>query len=68
MQSIKIKIIALGIVPRKEINNMGMLKGHIQDWLELHGYELGYDWDNLPCISMMDGDCPPAKQYHNQTN
>ena len=65
MQSIKIKIIALGIVPRKEINSMGMLKGYIQDWLELHCYEKGYDWENLPCISMMDGECPPADEYHN---
>ena len=44
---------------------MGMLKGYIQDWLELHGYEKGYDWENLPCISMMDGECPPADEYHN---
>ena len=22
---------------------MGLLKGHIQDWLEEYGYDLGYD-------------------------
>ena len=42
---------------------MGMIKGFIQDWLELHGYELGYDMDNLPPLDMMDGQCPPASEY-----
>ena len=42
---------------------MGMMKSFIHDWLEQHGWELGYDWDNLPCVSMMDGDCPPAGEY-----
>ena len=27
---------------------MGLLKTHIQDFLETIGYELGYDMDNLP--------------------
>ena len=44
---------------------MGLLKGFIHDWLEEHGWELGYDWDNLPSIDMMDGQCPPAEEYHN---
>ena len=39
---------------------MGLLKGHIQDWLEEYGYDLGYDWDNLPDLSDMDKDTPPA--------
>jgi len=33
---------------------MGLLKGHIQDWLEEVGYDLGYDWDNLPSLSEME--------------
>ena len=45
---------------------MGFTKRFIEEWLEQHGWELGYDWDNLPCISMMDGQCPPAKEYHNE--
>ena len=32
---------------------MGLLKGYIQDWLEEFGYDLGYDWDNLPSLSDM---------------
>ena len=39
---------------------MGLLKGHIQDWLEEYGYDLGYDWDNLPDLSDMDANTPPA--------
>jgi hypothetical protein len=39
---------------------MGLLKGHIQDWLEEYGYDLGYDWDNLPDLSDMDENTPPA--------
>ena len=31
---------------------MGMMKGYIFVWLE-----------NLPDISMMDGDCPSAEEY-----
>ena len=27
---------------------MGLLKSHIQDFLETVGYEMGYDMDNLP--------------------
>ena len=42
---------------------MGMMKNFIWDWLEMYGFELGYDWDILPDISMMDGDCPPMKEY-----
>ena len=33
---------------------MGLIKGYIQDWLEEYGYDLGYDWDNLPDISEME--------------
>ena len=33
---------------------MGMLKGHVQDWLDDVGYELGYDYDNLPSLTEMD--------------
>ena len=39
---------------------MGLLKGHIQDWLEEYGYDKGYDWDNLPDLSDMTPDCPDA--------
>ena len=39
---------------------MGLLKGHIQDWLEEYGYDKGYDWDNLPDLSDMDENTPPA--------
>ena len=41
---------------------MGLLKGHIQDWLEEYGYDLGYDWDNLPDISDMVANTPPATE------
>ena len=44
------------------------MKDFIHEWLEDFGFELGYDWDNLPCISMMDGNCPPAEEYHGDTN
>ena len=40
---------------------MGLLKGHVQDWLEEYGWDLGYDWDNLPPLEMMDKDCPPVE-------
>ena len=40
---------------------MGMLKGYVQDWLETYGYDLGYDWDNLPDLSDMTADCPPSE-------
>ena len=40
---------------------MGLLKGHIQEWLEEYGYSLGYDWDNLPPLEMMDANTPPAE-------
>ena len=33
---------------------MGLLKGHIQEFLETVGYDNGYDWDNLPSLSKMD--------------
>ena len=40
---------------------MGMLKGYVQEWLETYGYDLGYDWDNLPPLEDMNGaDTPPA--------
>ncbi len=39
---------------------MGLLKGHIQDWLEMYGYDKGYDWDNLPDLLDMDENTPPA--------
>ena len=47
---------------------MGMMKSFIFDWLELHVFELRYDWDNLPDISMMDGDCPTAEEYYGNNN
>ena len=47
---------------------MGMMKSFIFDWLEMYGFEWGYDWGNLPDISMMDGDCPPAEEYYGNTN
>ena len=27
---------------------MGKIRDVAQDWLSDYGYELGYDWDNLP--------------------
>ena len=39
---------------------MGMMKGFIHEWLEDFGFELGYDWDNLPSLSDMNADTPPA--------
>ena len=42
---------------------MGLLKGHVQAWLENYGYDLGYDWDNLPDLSDMNKDTPPAEEY-----
>ena len=39
---------------------MGLLKGYVQDWLETYGYDLGYDWGNLPDLSDMDANTPPA--------
>ena len=41
---------------------MGKIKGHIQEWLETYGYDLGYDMDNLPPMSEMDEFCPPATE------
>ena len=43
---------------------MGMIKSFIFDWLEDHGFELGYDWDKLPSIDMMEGQCPTAQEYY----
>ena len=40
---------------------MGLLKGYIHDWLEEFGFDLGYDWDNLPDLSDMTPDCPSAE-------
>ena len=39
---------------------MGLLKGYVQDWLENYGYDLGYDWDNLPDLSEMNENTPPV--------
>jgi len=47
---------------------MGLLKGHIQDWLENYGYELGFDFYNLPDLSDMTSDCPSAEEYYGNTN
>tara|TARA_B100000405_G_C16303273_1_gene269670 strand:- start:77 stop:226 length:150 start_codon:yes stop_codon:yes gene_type:complete len=33
---------------------MGMVKGFIQEFLETIGYELGYDWDELPSLTEME--------------
>ena len=41
-------------------NNMGLLKGHIQDWLEEFGYDLGYSMSNLTDLSDMTPDCQPS--------
>ena len=41
---------------------MGLLKGYVQDLLEEFGYDLGYDWDNLPDLSDMDANTPPATE------
>ena len=40
---------------------MGLIKSFIQDWLEEYGYDLGYDWDNLPALEDMTPDCPPPE-------
>ena len=32
---------------------MGKLKDAVWDWLEDCGYDLGYDWDNLPSLGDM---------------
>ena len=47
---------------------MGLLKGLIQDWLEEYGYDLGFDFDNLPDLSDMTSDCPSAEEYYGNTN
>ena len=47
---------------------MGLLKGHIQDWLEEYCYDLGFDFDNLPDLSDMTSDCPSAEEYYGNTN
>ena len=47
---------------------MGLLKGHIQEWLEEYGYGKGYDMGNLPSLSDMTPDCPSAEEYHGYTN
>ena len=39
---------------------MGLIKGHIQEWLEQYGFELGYDWEILPDLSDMDENTAPA--------
>ena len=33
---------------------MGKLKGYLEDWLEEYGYDLGYNWDNLPSLPDME--------------
>ena len=33
---------------------MGLLKGHIQEWLENYGWELGYDMANVPELVDLD--------------
>ena len=33
---------------------MGKIKSHVQDFLESKGYDLGYDWDNLPELKDFD--------------
>ena len=33
---------------------MGKIKGFTQDFLEKVGYDMGYDWDNLPSMAEME--------------
>ena len=33
---------------------MGKVKGFVQDFLEQVGYDMGYDWDNLPSMAEME--------------
>ena len=33
---------------------MGKIKSYVQDFLETVGYDMGYDWDNLPSMSEME--------------
>ena len=33
---------------------MGMMKGFIHDWLEQHGWELGYDYGSIPIEGYFD--------------
>ena len=33
---------------------MGKLKSFAQDFLEKVGYDMGYDWDNLPSLAEME--------------
>ena len=42
---------------------MGKIKDAVQDWLEDYGYELGYDFTNLPNLEDMCADTPPAREY-----
>tara|TARA_R100000808_G_C2102229_1_gene118943 strand:+ start:514 stop:723 length:210 start_codon:yes stop_codon:yes gene_type:complete len=30
---------------------MGKIRDAAEDWLQDHGYELGYNWDNIPKIT-----------------
>lgn len=50
---------------------MGKIKDAAQDWLSDYGYELGYDWDNLPNVSNWDKitlNKLTAKEYYEQKN
>tara|TARA_Y100001973_G_scaffold86822_1_gene130161 strand:- start:440 stop:622 length:183 start_codon:yes stop_codon:yes gene_type:complete len=33
---------------------MGRMKDYLQEWLENHGWELGYDMANIPDIDELD--------------
>ena len=33
---------------------MGRMKSHIQEWIETHGWELGYDMGNVPDLDELD--------------
>ena len=50
---------------------MGKIKDAAQDWLSDYGYELGYNWDNLPNVSNWDKitlNKLTAKEYYEQKN
>ena len=33
---------------------MGRMKSHIQEWIDTHGWELGYDMGNVPDLDELD--------------
>ena len=50
---------------------MGRVKDVAQDWLSDYGYDLGYDWDNLPKSvnwNTIKDNQITAKEYYGQKN